>query len=186
MGKLILNLAMSLDGYIADMDGGYGWIQGSGKNPLDTEKGWDFKEFLEGVDLVLMGRKSFDGLVGPELRGKEILVASRKRQGTLLPSDLHGPVTFIGGLGEDITGIVQERLQEEGIEVYLYGGGETAWPFLEAGMVDELILGLIPVTLGQGIPLFRAGGVPQEWTLVDRIIEEGIVILHYHTRNPKG
>lgn len=184
MGKLILNLAMSLDGYIADVDGGYDWIQGSGKGPLDTAKAWDFGEFLEGVDLVLMGRKSFEGLVGPELRDKEILVASRKRQGTLLPSELHGPVTFIGGMGEDIVEVLGKRLEEKGLVAYLYGGGETAWPFLEAGVVDELILGLIPVTLGQGIPLFREGKRAKEWTLVDQILEEGIVILHYRARNP--
>lgn len=54
--KIILNLAISLDGYIASEDGGYDWIVGHGDNTLNTENKFDFDKFLEGIDIVVMGK----------------------------------------------------------------------------------------------------------------------------------
>lgn len=58
--KIILNLAMSIDGYIASNNGGYDWIVGDGSDKLDTEKTWDYNKFLEGIDTVVMGRKCYE------------------------------------------------------------------------------------------------------------------------------
>ncbi len=58
--KIILNLAISLDGYIASEDEGYDWIIGDGDKRLDTENKWDFNKFLEDIDVVVMGKKCYD------------------------------------------------------------------------------------------------------------------------------
>lgn len=55
-GKIILNLAISLDGYIADTDGGFDWIVGQGDTSIDTENRWDYTKFLEDIDIVVMGK----------------------------------------------------------------------------------------------------------------------------------
>lgn len=54
--KIILNLAISIDGYIASEDGGFEWIVGDGDKSLDTEKKWDFNGFLDTIDVVVMGK----------------------------------------------------------------------------------------------------------------------------------
>ena len=59
-GKIILNLAISLDGYISDENGGYDWIVGDGNSELNTENKSDFAKFLEGIDVVVMGRNCYD------------------------------------------------------------------------------------------------------------------------------
>ena len=53
-GKIILNLAVSLDGYIADLDGGYDWIVGDGNSTLNTENKWSHDKFLENIDVVVI------------------------------------------------------------------------------------------------------------------------------------
>ncbi len=57
--KLIFNLAMSLDGYLAREDGSFDWIVGDGDKGHDTKKQFDFQEFLETIDIVIMGRKAY-------------------------------------------------------------------------------------------------------------------------------
>ncbi|WP_247872343.1 dihydrofolate reductase family protein [Turicibacter sanguinis] len=55
-GKIVLNLAISLDGYIADENGGFEWIVGDGNSALNTDLKWDYKKFLEEIDIVVMGK----------------------------------------------------------------------------------------------------------------------------------
>ena len=59
-GKIILNLAISLDGYIADETGGFDWIHGHGNTALDTENNHDFGEFRNSIDVAVMGYKSYE------------------------------------------------------------------------------------------------------------------------------
>lgn len=54
--RLVMSLAMSLDGFIADEAGGYDWIKGDESHSLDTPNRWDYEAFLQGVDAVVMGR----------------------------------------------------------------------------------------------------------------------------------
>ena len=58
-GKIILNLAISLDGYIADENGGFDWIIGDGNNTLNTDEKWDYDKFLEDIDVVVMGKNCY-------------------------------------------------------------------------------------------------------------------------------
>ena len=83
-GKIILNLAVSLDGYIANNDGGYDWIVGDGNSTLNTENKWSHDKFLENIDVVVMGKKCFDQDMHKEYQDKEVyIVTSLKRQKTL-------------------------------------------------------------------------------------------------------
>ena len=58
--KIILNLAISIDGYISEEDGSYDWIVGDGNTSLNTEKRQDFNKFLDGIDIVVMGKRCYD------------------------------------------------------------------------------------------------------------------------------
>ena len=58
--KIILNLAVSLDGYICDPEGGFAWISGQGDRRLDTVPHYDIEAFARQVDVIVMGRKAYE------------------------------------------------------------------------------------------------------------------------------
>ena len=76
---IILNLAISLDGFICDEDGGFAWISGQGDVRADTADHFDFDGFLASCDTIVMGRKAYEDCLSslPEAAEKRFLVASR-------------------------------------------------------------------------------------------------------------
>lgn len=78
-GKIILNLAISLDGYIADENGGFDWIVGDGNNTLNTKNKWDYSEFLGDIDIVVMGKNCYDQGFHNDYKDKEVYIATSKK-----------------------------------------------------------------------------------------------------------
>ena len=76
--KIILNLAISLDGFIASEDGTYEWIVGDGDHKLNTGK-HDFNKFLEGVDTVVMGKNCYDQNMHLEYKNKKVYIATSQK-----------------------------------------------------------------------------------------------------------
>lgn len=171
--KIILNLAISLDGYIASEDGGYDWIVGDGDNTLNTKDKLDFNKFLEGIDIVVMGKNCYDQNMHNEYKNKKVYIAtSQKIQNQ---DNIH----FING---DICKIIQEEKEKEGKDIYLFGGGVLIDSFIKANIIDEYILGIIPIILGKGRPLFLENNPTINLHLVEYIVENGITILKYVKR----
>lgn len=86
-------------------------------------------------------------------------------------------VTFVNQSPEEL---VEELRGKKGKNIWLMGGGELAREFLKAGLVDELSLGLVPVLLGEGIPLFPAGFPQQKLALIEnRSYSKGLIALTY-------
>lgn len=171
--KIILNLAISLDGYIASEDGGYDWIVGDGDNTLNTKDKLDFNKFLEGIDIVVMGKNCYDQNMHNEYKNKKVYIAtSQKIQNQ---DNIH----FING---DICKIIQEEKEKEGKDIYLFGGGVLIDSFIKANIIDEYIIGIIPIILGKGRPLFLENNPTINLHLVEYIVENGITILKYVKR----
>ena len=169
--RIILNLAMSLDGFIADKDGGYGWI------PDPEASGtWDFNRFLEGIGTVVMGRRCYEQGMAGEFPDKEVLVASSS------PGKEEGNIRFLSG---DVADAVAGMRRQPGKDIYLFGGGLLARDFIARDLVDEYIVGVIPVILGEGIPLFYShpGAIALE--LKETIVTGGTVILRYLRKSEK-
>ncbi|QQO09181.1 dihydrofolate reductase family protein [Breznakiella homolactica] len=175
-GKIILNLAVSLDGYIADEHGGYDWIKGSGNPQLNTADRWDHGKFLAGVSAVIMGRACYDQGFHEDFRDKPVYVITSRETAD------HGSVRFISG---DIPEKIEEIRKQGSGDVYLFGGGVSIDPLLKAGIIDEYIIGIIPVILGSGRPLFLGGSRVIPLTMTHYYIEDGIVILRYEPRRPE-
>ena len=171
--QLILSLAMSLDGFIADDEGGYNWIHGDGQHHLDTTMQWDYDAFLQGIDTVIMGRACYDQKMHLDFAGKEVLVV------TSHPSQTAKDVRFIT---EDLCDAVRAEKAKQGKNVFLFGGGKTAAPLIEADLVDRYIIGIIPVLLGHGRPLFYPRPASTTLTLNRYMIEEGVIVLDYLRR----
>lgn len=137
------NVAASLDGFIADSNGAYDWI------PI--EPAIDFGALLRNVDTVLLGRRSYELVLGDAAAatwpaGARVFVFSR----TLRPAD-HANVTIVA---EDAAATVAKlRAEPVGGEIWLYGGGDLFKSLLEAGQVDRVEVTIIPILLGSGVPL---------------------------------
>lgn len=171
--KIILNLAMSIDGYIADEDGGFDWIVGDGDSSLNTNNKWDFNKFLENIDVVVMGKKCYDSNFHNDYKNKKVYVATSKEL------EDYDNIHFING---DIVKVIEEERQKEGKDIYLFGGGIVIDNFIKADVIDEYIIGVIPTILGKGIPLFPGNNPKIDLHLEEYFVEDGIMIMRYSKR----
>ena len=139
-------LAASLDGFIGGPDGDVSWLE-----PYPAES-LGFDEFLDGIDTIVMGRASYEQVLGfgawPYGDKRTIVLTSRRLVNT--PS---GVETWGGDAGT----LVAEVRSRAGRDIWLFGGAKTAKLFLDRGLVDRIELFVVPILIGQGIPLFEAG-----------------------------
>lgn len=171
-GKIILNLAVSLDGYIANNDGGYDWIVGDGNSTLNTENKWSHDKFLENIDVVVMGKKCFDQDMHKEYQDKEVYIATSKEI-----EDFENYHFINGDIVKEI-----EKLKNKGKNIYLFGGGILIDSFVKADVIDEYVIGIIPTILGKGIKLFYDNNTKIDLKLEYYAVEDGIVIMKYSKR----
>ena len=171
-GKIILNLAISLDGYIADLDGGYSWIVGDGNSTLNTENKWCHNKFLENIDIVVMGKNCFDQGMHNEFKEKDVYIATSKKL-----EDFENYHFINGDIVKEI-----EKLKNKGKNIYLFGGGILIDSFVKADVIDEYVIGIIPTILGKGIKLFYDNNTKIDLKLEYYAVEDGIVIMKYSKR----
>ncbi|MFT5874124.1 MAG: dihydrofolate reductase [Clostridium sp.] len=168
--KIILNLAISLDGYIASEEGGFDWIVGDGDDTLNTKNKFNYGEFLEGIDVVVMGKNCYDQNMHNDFKDKKVYVAtSQKNQD-------QDNIQFISG---DICKVIQEEREKDGKDIFLFGGGGLVDNFIKADIVDEYIIGIIPTILGKGRLLFLGNNPTIKLQLKEYIVDSGITILKY-------
>lgn len=145
--KIVVYIAASLDGYIATKEDGLVWLE---QTPGEGDNG--YAAFLETVDTILMGRRTYDWLLdhlGPEgfpYRDQACYVFSR----TPLAPDAR--VQFVQ---EPILPFVQRLQAQTGRNIWLVGGGSLIESFRAENLIDEWIVTLAPTLLGEGIPLFQ-------------------------------
>lgn len=174
--RIRYHVACSLDGYIADEEGGAEWIV--------HEPGIDFQEFSAQFDTFLMGRLTYEPMMqmdttGMGMSGTEVVVVSR----TLRPED-HPGVTIIS---HDLEGRVRELRERPGKDIWLFGGGELFRSLLELGLVDTVEPAIIPVVLGAGRPFLPGPEIQRYLTLRShRVYPSGIVWLEYEVQLPKA
>ena len=173
-GKIILNLAVSLDGYIADTDGGYDWIVGQGDKTLDTKESYNHDEFLKDIDIVVMGRQCYDQGMHQEYMNKKVYVAT---------SDLKEDEDNVIFCRDIVDRVKRER--DKGRNIYLFGGGILIDNFLKADIIDEFIFGIIPTIEGDGRPLFLGDNPSIPLNLKKYYLDDGIMILHYTKREKR-
>jgi dihydrofolate reductase len=139
MRKVILSVAVSLDGFIEGPHGEYDWC------PPPSQK--EMNEFMSCIDTIFFGRKSFE-MMGPSaFPGKKIYVFSTSQQ-QVDGKDVHL-------VSENLLPTVAQLKREKGKDIWLFGGASLVTTFINEGLVDEMWLGLVPVVLGEGKPLFQ-------------------------------
>jgi len=167
MRKILLGVGISLDGYIARPDGDVDF--------LFTPEDFSMAEFFASVDVNLMGRKTLDAAL--RLGAKFDAPAANYVFSRTQAAGARDGVTFVN---QEPATLVERLRREPGKHIWLMGGGELAREFLAADLVDEIHLGIVPVLLGAGIPLFPAGFPQREFTLVEnKTYSRGLIALQY-------
>lgn len=175
MRKVILYIAMSLDGYIADSRGKVDWLEGHGEEEMaDT-----YTAFTAGVDTVVMGWNTYHQIVTDlspgtwPYSGMTCYVITHKS----LP-EAEG-IRFVPDDPRELLRVLKEK---PGKDIWICGGGAVIHPLLQDGLIDEYRISVIPTILGSGIPLF--GTLPEEHKLrlVSMQSGNGIVELTYVPR----
>jgi dihydrofolate reductase len=168
MRRLRYNVAASLDGYIADANGGFDWI------PEDSTV--DFASLFARIDTVIMGRVTYDVMRSqPELPfnpGTRVYVVSR----TLDP---HTPGVTV--VRDDPVALASSLRHDGGDgEIWLFGGGKLFATLLAGKQVDSVEITIAPVLLGSGIPLLAPVEDRTMLTLEHtHVYPSGMVALHY-------
>ncbi len=177
--KLSVFCGVSVDGFLARPDDGLDFLDAGGEEPHG------FTEFLASVDVILLGRRTFDvvmkiGHLG--LYGKKLVVVLSSR-----------PIDFSkskGGTAEQMSGEPAEivaRLEARGLKHAYVDGGITIQRFLAAGLIHRLTVTRVPVLIGSGIPLF--GPLPGDIRLrhvATRSFKGGLVQSEYEVARAPG
>ena len=145
----IVFIARSLDGYIADKNGGLDWLNAI-PNPDHLDMGYE--NFIKGVDAIVMGRITFETVCSFDMDwpyNKPVFVLSKTMD--MVPEKYQGKAEIVkGSLPE-----VLEHIHTKGYSRLYIDGGNTIQSFLKEDLIDELIITTIPILLGGGSPLFN-------------------------------
>lgn len=166
--KISVYIAASIDGYIARKDNSLDWMDRVG----GFDEDYGFKSFLDSIDTLIIGRKTYEiaTTVPDPYPGKRVIVLSRS-----LSAVREGMELYHGELGQLV-----EKLHQEGANHIWVDGGLTISQFLAAQLVDTMTLSIIPLILGDGLPLFNVIGreIPCR-LLSSQGYASGLVQLHY-------
>lgn len=179
MRKLLLFIATSLDGYIAQPDDDLSFLKLVEKEGED----YGYAEFTAVIDTIIVGRKTYDHVLREigsshyDNGERNVYVITRtKRPGV-------GKTKFYTG---NLTGLVQQLKNESGKNIYCDGGAEVVNELLKYDLIDEFIISIVPVLVGSGTRLFKNGRPEQQLELLNtRTFDTGLTQLHYRRKKIK-
>lgn len=173
MRKISLFIAISLDGYIAKPNNDLSFLKIVEKEGED----YGYAKFTSAIDTLIVGRKTYDyvlkeiGSSHYDNGERDIYVITRT------PKPNKGRVTFYTG---EIAELVKKLKSENGKDIYCDGGAEVINELLKLDLIDEYIISIIPILLGNGTRLFKDGRPEQLLELISsKSFDTGLMQLHY-------
>ncbi|MDY6898144.1 MAG: dihydrofolate reductase family protein [Cyanobacteriota bacterium] len=145
--KNYVYIATSLDGFIASSDGSIDWLY---EIPNPSQSDYGYAEFMNGIDAIVMGRNTFEKVLsfGDWVYDKPVFILSNSL--TELPRDMVGKAKIVNGQIKNIV----KQLNLQGYNNLYIDGSQTIQSFLKEDLIDEMIITLVPILLGDGFPLF--------------------------------
>ncbi|EGK05266.1 dihydrofolate reductase family protein [Dysgonomonas mossii] len=158
MRKIKLYIATSIDGYIADIGGGLDWLSAY---PITPELNYGYDEFFNSVDTVIMGGRTYRDILNMDV----IYPYKDKISYIITRNKMNNPKEDIHFVSENIIEALSEIKKQEGKDIWIVGGGEIISMLLDNDLIDEMIITIIPMMLGSGIPLFPNIAKELTWKL---------------------
>ncbi|WP_286858312.1 MULTISPECIES: dihydrofolate reductase family protein [Sphingobacterium] len=173
MRKISIFIAMSLDGYIAKPNDDLSFL-----NLVEKEgEDYGYAEFTDSIDTIIIGRKTYEyvlkniGSSHYDNGNRDVYVIT----GTERPNV--GRTVFYTG---DLTKLIERLKSENGKNIYCDGGAEVINELLKQDLIDEFVISVIPILLGNGTRLFKDGRPEQTLKLITaKAFETGLTQLHY-------
>ena len=171
--KLILYISMSLDGYIADSNNSLDFLSVVEEENQD----YGYFDFIKTIDTIIIGRKTYDKVLSMGFEyphtDKEVYIITRNEDYT------SSNYKYFNG---DLKELVKTLKNKEGAHIYCDGGAEIANELMHHKLIDEYIISIIPVMLGNGVRLFKDNRPPENMKLISsNAYKKGVVQLHYQT-----
>ncbi|QIL40368.1 dihydrofolate reductase [Pedobacter sp. HDW13] len=176
MRKLILGLAISLDGYIEGTKGEYDWCF--------TDQDYGLKVFFDRIDAMFIGRKSYEVMQQHENSSDAAIPGMPVLTEYVFSKTLTSVKAGAVLIANDAVAEAQRIKSEQGKDIWLFGGASLSDAMMKAGLVDELWLSVHPILLGDGKPLFRGHSNRISLNLLEsKTYETGLVSLRYKVIN---
>lgn len=173
MRKIILGVAVSLDGLIEGPKGEYDWCL--------TDQDYGMTEFMKRIDTIFYGRKSYELMLGMEHSGEQNPFIKTKSY--VFSNTITKPYADAGIISGDIIEKVNTLKQQPGKDIWLWGGASLVTSFLNAGLIDEMNLAVHPIVLGSGKALFSNMDGRKHFVLKSsEAYSSGLVMLTYEAK----
>jgi dihydrofolate reductase len=177
MRKVVLYIAMSLDGYIADSTGGVGWLVGDG---TDATNPGSYHEFYPTVDTVIMGYATYHQII-TELSPGEWVYAGK----TCVVISHNKPATSddIVFTDQKLDTLLKELRNKDGNDIWICGGASIVNQLIAYDLIDRYWITVIPTILGRGVRLFANHDKETPLKLISTRSYNGMTDLIYERRN---
>lgn len=177
MRKIILYVAASVDGFIADKNGGVSWLQG---DDSDLQAEGTYNRFIESVDTIILGYSTYHQIVtelSPDTwvyKGKKTYVLTHR---SLEPVDEE-----IFFTNEDLKSLIKRLKAKEGKNIWICGGASIINQLIDLDLIDMYTITIVPTILGDGIPLFGKHRNELKLQMISTVNYNGFVETTYKKR----
>jgi dihydrofolate reductase len=170
--KVLLYIAISLDGFIASKNDDVSWLD---QYQTETED-YGYSVFIKTVGTAIMGARTYmQSLEHPERLLKELKTYVLTKQQLPIPQGFN-----VEAYNGELNHLVNRIKKEGSMDIYVVGGGQVVSSFLNAGLLDEFHIFVVPTILGEGIALFPTLKGQVKLSLLEAVsYKSGIVQLHY-------
>jgi len=157
--KTVLYIAMSQDGFIAGENDNIDFL-----NAYQVEgEDYGYESFIKTIGSIIVGRKTYDKVISmgyPYHPDKEVYIISRTKK-----SSVNSPYYYFG----ELNSLINKLKSLKSGNIYCDGGAQLAKSLIGIGLIDEIILSVIPVNLNKGTLLFKNGVVPAEFQIENQV-----------------
>lgn len=176
MRNVILFIAMSLDGYIADSNGGVGWLNGQGSESENIDV---YSEFVKGIDTILMGWNTYYQIT-TELSPTEWIYGDFTT--FVITHNELDSTERIRFTDERPTDLLKRLKTEDGKDIWICGGANLVRQIMREDLIDQYYISVMPTLLGSGIRLFENAEKEIKLKLQRTQTYNGIIDLVYTRR----
>lgn len=179
MKKVVLYIAMSLDGYIADKQGGVSWLAGEDK----SNQASSYEEFIKSVDTIIMGHNSYNQITTELSPDNWVYEGMMTYVMTNRHINARKGIEFTDDNIVDLLSKIRDKSTNENKDIWLCGGSDLANQFIEKDLIDRYHITIIPTILGSGIRLFNRFDQPLLLKHISNESINGMVDIIYERRN---